>query len=487
MKTLWEDGILQRIALLGLLIALFGLEPIPRQVAAGFERARHAQAASQPGAIATELAALAGQLPWRQDLWPAAGHAALAAADFDLAAYAFGRAAALGQLSPAGFLAWGDSDWQAGHANTAIQLWQIAARQGISPAETLPRLAQAHRSLGDQLALIEDLKALAALQSQSPAARATSRQSQAALLGELGLLLAAHDPAAAPPYLLQAAALDAGRQAEARALAFAIQRALSQDDPAYLLVVSGRALARQGAWDLAAGAFANAASLRPDYAEAWAYLGEARQRLGDERGALEALQAALQLDPQSLAALTLLGLYWQRQGDLDQALAALQAAAAIDPRNPALLADIGDLLASQGDLAAGERAYWQAIEAAPGEATYLRMFVEFCIRYNLDLRQTALPAARRAAASYPNDPQALDALGQVFFRLGDLFTAERFYLRALALDPTYAPVQLHLGILYRVQGQAWQARAYLARVIELVPGTALAEHARRTLEEILSP
>ena len=49
------------------------------------------------------------------------------------------------------------------------------------------------------------------------------------------------------------------------------------DHPAYTLLETGRALAKVDRWPLEAEAFHQATLARPDYAEAWAYWGEALQ------------------------------------------------------------------------------------------------------------------------------------------------------------------------------------------------------------------
>jgi tetratricopeptide (TPR) repeat protein len=59
-------------------------------------------------------------------------------------------------------------------------------------------------------------------------------------------------------------------------------QAALQTDPAYQQILIGQRLAELGEWDVAEAAFTAAVSLAPNYAEAWAFLGETRQHLGKD-------------------------------------------------------------------------------------------------------------------------------------------------------------------------------------------------------------
>jgi len=484
MKDLWKSGILPRVLILLVLIAILGITLFPSGVTRMLERLRCSVAFISLEATA-DLASIEKCLPGRADLWEPAGFYALAGDDPGVAVAYFKQAAALGALSYEGYIVFGDTYLQTGNHYTAIQIWE-AADLIFGPSETsLTRQAGAHRSSKDYPALIEDLKAVLNLQSSV----FSLQLSLPALYRDLGFLLAAHDPASAPSYLLQAADL-ASELTDARELAFSIQRALPQNDPAYTLVATGQKLANLNEWELAAHAFQRAAETRPDYAEAWAFLGEALQHLPTDSGtsdSLTALQKAIEIDPQSLSANTFMALYLARHEDYALALEYLAAAAEIDPRNPAIQADFGAAIAVSGDLESAQAYYWKAIELTPRDPTYLCKLVEFCIRYNIDLRGTALPAAREAVLLDPDHPASLDAMGQVLFRLDDLLNAERFWMRALDNDPDYAPAHLHLGLLYTLHNEIPRARQHLSLAISLAPGTPTAEHAQRMLEDFFTP
>ena len=127
--------------------------------------------------------------------------------------------------------------------------------------------------------------------------------------------------------------------------------------------------------------------------------------------------------------------------------------------------------------------YQQAVELAPNDPHFPKLLIEFYIRYNIDLRETAIPLAREMIVNYPNNASALDVMGQVLFRLGDVLTAERYYLRALEKSPGSASAHLHLGILYKFQGADDLAVSHLNQAILLAPNSVISNHAQRVRDE----
>jgi tetratricopeptide (TPR) repeat protein len=249
-----------------------------------------------------------------------------------------------------------------------------------------------------------------------------------------------------------------------------------------------------GEWSLASQAFQQVVRLRPDYAEAWAYLGETRQHAAqgtlilpapDSSDGLVELRKALELDPDSLAAHTLLALYYTRRGSFDLALATLRQAIELDPGNLAMQVQLASLLAASGDLYQAKDTYLQAIERSPQDPAYARLLVQFCLDYDLEVVQTALPLARRLAGQYPDDPASLDVMAQVLIHQGDLVSASRFLERSLALNSSYTPALLHLGQSRLLQGDRAGALNALDQVIALSPGSPEAAQAQRLVEDYL--
>lgn len=481
------------ILLVAALIAVSGLRPRAQAEAQALHEAGHWLDAGQPGQAAGLIAEAAGHTPERIDLWEQAGQAALRGGDPTAAIAYLEQGAAQSQTSPAypgglslgGWLDLGDAYIQAGDPAAALRAWQVGiAFYGPHPP-VLERSLAARLALGDFSGAAADLQTLADLQPQDPYP-----------YFRLGLLLAAVQPDQAQGPLDRAAAIDPAYQFAAAGLRRALISARRAEDPVYTLLAAGRFLAGLEEWGLAYQAFSRAAAARPDYAEAWAYRGEARQHPGagtllalptpvDAAAARRDLETALSLDPHSLAGQTFLALFWSRQGRSDLAPAILDRAIAHDPHNPALWVQKANVQAAAGDLLAAEATYRLAADMAQGDPAYRRYWIEFMLQYNFQVAGQALPAARQLVVEFPEDPAALDLMAQVLLRLGDLRSAARFVERTLQIAPTYALAHLHRGQVYGLLGERESARRALLQAQALDPGGPVGAQARRWLEDYL--
>lgn len=472
MEILREPRLQIRLLLLLLLASLLGLSPRSHLAA---QEMHQAQQAIQSGAFdqaSGHVAVAAGQTPDNASLWELAGHYALQSGQARSAVDYF-READLESLSPEGRLELGEAYRQIGDLPAAVRTWQAALSLRDPAAGHLYQLLlEAHLAQSDYPAAIQDLKVLSG-----------QRPGDARLQYRLGLLLATQTPELALVYLQQAEELDPSLSTNIEALRRSIQAARLVDDPAYTLLAAGRSLAASGEWPFAAEAFHQSTLARPDYAEAWAYLGEARQHLpqGGE-GALEDFEKALKLDPNSLATHSFLALYWERQERYDLSQPALERAVELDANNPALLAELGNLQALNGDLGAALASFRQAVAHAPLDLDYLSLLAGFSLKYEYQVRQVALPAARLAVRLAPEDPHALDLMAQVLLKLGDQVSAGRFLDRALQADARFAPAHMHLGLLYLMEAHTTQALDEFNLARSLDPGGPVASQTGRLLQ-----
>ncbi|MDP2975979.1 MAG: tetratricopeptide repeat protein, partial [Anaerolineales bacterium] len=255
------------LILLGLLL-LVALPP----VLTGWGNLRQGEQAMADGRFleaAASYSLAARRLPCRPVLWEMAGQAALAAGDAQAAISLFMQAENKKALSSQGWLALGDAYQQSGDRASALSTWQSGIAQHGPSAALYARLAQAQRVQGDYLAAIEAWRSRLALDAGDADAHY-----------HLGLLLTATRPEMALPDLMLAARLDPRLDAPVQSLRASLNAALLVDDRPYQLVMAGRALAALGEWHLAAEAFRLALAARRDYADAWAWLGEAEQQQG---------------------------------------------------------------------------------------------------------------------------------------------------------------------------------------------------------------
>ena len=77
----------------------------------------------------------------------------------------------------------------------------------------------------------------------------------------------------------------------------------------------------------------------------------------------------------------------------------------------------------------------------------------------------------QAAATSPDEPLILGALGLAYLRAGQLQPARLHLQKAVELQPDYYRTQMGLGYLYLQQGKLQQANQALARSVQLLPVT----------------
>ncbi len=468
-----------------LCIVFLRITPLPVAAVQAFHAVREAIGREDYQMASRLLVEAAEVLPWRQDLWEQAGWYAAKAGDFRQAAAAFERAEAVGALSVRGCVALGDEYLAQGDLPRAIRIWKRAIEQTDAPLDVFVKMRDAYLHAGN-------LAQAARVSRQILVTFPDAGPERVKTVALLGLIQAASEPKDALAFLVQAVDYGAADAEHLRKLIRTIRMAIRENEPAYSLLESGRVLGEMGRWRLALAAFRKATALRPDYADAWAFLSEALQMVDLENGIVppehgyDAVQKALALDKNSFAANIIAANYWLRQEKPEKARKLLAFAGKLDSHNPAVLADMGAAWAASGDLVKAQKYYQKAVILAPNDPHFLRLLAKFCIRYQIRLGETALPAAREAALLSPYDPDSADTLGQVLYLLNDLHNAEKFYLKALALQPEYSPAHLHLAMLYLVQGRRELAEKQLRQAAQ-AGNLAVKQRAQRLLKAYFSP
>ena len=102
---------------------------------------------------------------------------------------------------------------------------------------------------------------------------------------------------------------------------------------------------------------------RPDDSELWRRLGEAWQKLGDDRQAASALASHMRLQSHDWRTRERLAQILAKLGSLDAAIAEYQQLAAAEPRNPAHLRSLGVVQETAGRLEAAADSYTRALAA----------------------------------------------------------------------------------------------------------------------------
>ncbi len=453
-----------------LLLGLLPIAPRPVELTLAWQRAVLAQAAGSPHEAAEYFRQVIHYQPERVDLWDKAGELEFLAADYVAAIQTYNQAIENRTITVGGMLNLGDSYQRQGDLKSAAATWVKVAEMPAVEPQQLSAAAQRLRDTGDLDSTLVVARRWHELDPKSvPAAWLT------------GLLLSPRSlPEAARS--LAIAGNGEGIDAEnARRLLEVLGQAALQTDPAYQQVLIGQRLADLGQWDVAEQAFNAAVTLAPDYAEAWAFLGESRQQLG--RNGWNELLRAKSIDPQSDIVLSALTLYWNRQNKPRVALSYLRILAANHPTEGAWQVEIGNTLAQAGDLVSAMAAYQQATKIEPQNAQNWRALALFSATYGFDFTSSSQPAIERALALAPKDLLVLDAAGWVYLTNGDLENAEQFLQQALAEDGDFEGAQLHLAQVYLASNRLSLASPLLTAAAQQTNDPGIALQAQRLLEK----
>jgi tetratricopeptide (TPR) repeat protein len=255
----------------------------------------------------------------------------------------------------------------------------------------------------------------------------------------------------------------------------------TQNSKAEKFITLGRAMGLVQEWDLAYFAFEQAISADEKNAEAWAWLGEAKQQLGQDGS--EEIGKALNLNPSSSIIHALSGLRWMRQENFRKALDQYKLAIQSEPENPAWYASAGDAYTKLGDLYAALEMYQRVTELTPQDASVWRRLAIFCAENSIYIEEIALPAAQQALTLLPNDSANLDTLAYVYFLSGRFANAEIYFLQAIEIDSEYFPAHLHLAMNYLAQGDRTKAYNTLTYIRDARASGVYRESALRLLEK----
>lgn len=460
--------------LLPLLLALaLGIAPVDTSLSAA-QRCLHdtADCPADLSLLQAHEIVLKNQ-PWRVDLYPSAGMSAYAQEEWQTAIDYLTQAEARGLLDAAGLHTLALAYDHNGESESAIQRWLALLDDPHAPIDHLPALYQ---TLLASFRVEEAQQVLQGWLAREP--------ENAAVWAQLGLLQFTQSHAEALRSLQTAAAYDPSYQPLVRQLDLASAQALLSAQPAYQQLTIGRELANQGYPLQGEILIAQAVKDDPNYAEAWALLGEMQQLNGHGDG-LTALENALALNPDSPLVQGLLAIYWQRQGDAARALAFYRQLAQAEPQSLHWQVELARATADSGDIPAGYAIMQSVVDAFSDQAQAWVALADFCAAYGMEVSAVGLPAARQALLMEPDDPRALTAMGHVLFALSDVNSAQRYYERALAIEPDSAALHYALARVWVQKQQPARARYHLQQALTLLPpNAALVTSIERVLENL---
>lgn len=455
------------LILLAFFIAIFA--PIIFSGYADLRSAQSANAESNFKDAAQKYESAAHKLFWRNDLWEQAGFSAYRAQSMGESIRLLEIARQKNSLSDKGWYALGLAYWMNKDHKTALSIWQAGVKLYPNYAPMVDRLSIAYHENGDYVS------------EQSALIKRLALAEDASAHYRLGLLFTLSDSNRALQELIAASSLDPQFDPAVQTLRAALNIAALKNAPSDRFIAIGRGLGLVEEWGLASKAFESAVGADAKNAEAWAWLGEARQQTG--QAGSDELNKALSLDPHNSFVRGLRGLYWRRRENYAEALNEYLQAAQIEPSNPAWQVSVGEAYAQNGNLVLALAAYQKATDLAPNDATYWRLLAMFCSDNAARVSDIGLPAAQKAADLAPKDAQVLDALGWSYLNAGYLFHAEQTLLKAVEAAPDSAIIHVHLAEMYWQKGDKPSALNELTRAQRLDSGGTVGGFAGKLLKQ----
>jgi len=242
--------------------------------------------------------------------------------------------------------------------------------------------------------------------------------------------------------LLQAGEMDAAAIHLDRAIALLGH----SGDAAQPLYFRAKIYTERGQVEKASKALAEAVSLRPDFAEAWSDLGNARKTMLDDAGALSAFKRAVEISPADAVAQARLGTQYLAAGQAHAAVEHFKEAARLSPSDQATLNGLQRALREDGQ---------------EQRADEVKKKLAELLRAKDKSDQNSLIAIR------------LNNEGAALEKAGRLPEAVEKYRQASALDPEHNGVRVNLAVALLRLGQWKEGLALLREAVKREPSNAV--------------
>jgi tetratricopeptide (TPR) repeat protein len=216
-----------------------------------------------------------------------------------------------------------------------------------------------------------------------------------------------------------------------------------------------------------------------------------RAASGDLERAEKDVLRAFEASPTLPGAVELLFEIYQRQGKLAEAQRSFEEAEKAGVLHSGARLLLGRLYLSQGELAKAQQAFEKVVAEQPDLAS-ARNDLAFVLAERGEQLERALELARSAQQALGENPAAIDTLGYVYYRSGQLEPALAELERAVALaearpgerSPVYT---YHLGLVLQALGRNDEAAVAFQRSLAGGSDFPEAEDARRRLESVRAP
>lgn len=221
-------------------------------------------------------------------------------------------------------------------------------------------------------------------------------------------------------------------------------------------------------------------SENPESAERFALEGSFYQKRSDRIGAENAFKKAIELDSNDVESLNRLGEIYYETNRPALALEALKGVLKKQPNNLEVLEKVAMLESNHGKKERAIEYCLRLIQKKPDHFQALINLGRFYSEAPVDL-QKALRFASKAREIAPNNAQAADALGWVFYQKKEFDKALPLLEKAAAELRQNASVHYHLGMTYLAMQKREQGIASLRQAVNIAPTFEGAEKVKKLL------
>ena len=224
--------------------------------------------------------------------------------------------------------------------------------------------------------------------------------------------------------------------------------------------------------------FRRVLKINPHSAEAFLNLGVVFLKLKRHDEAEKQFRRVLKINPHYAKAFLNLGMVSGKQRRYEEAVKWYRTAVKEDPNYALSHAAMGDALFQLGRYEEAVSSMERALLLKPDLPMAPRLYslMEQSLR-KMGRHEEALSFARIAVEKRPDSHEAHNALGLMLSRLRRFDEAEKHFLQALELNPSYAPAFLNLGETFRKRKQYGEAVKWYRTAVKEDPNYALSHAA----------
>ena len=248
----------------------------------------------------------------------------------------------------------------------------------------------------------------------------------------------------------------------------AVQTLISQHPNESLLYnISGVCYKATGQLEMAIKCFEEAATLKPDFADAHYNLGLTLQDLNQLDAAVESYQTTLVIQKSYFKAHNNLGVIYKELGQMGDAVKSYEKAINLQPNFAEAHNNLGLTLQEMGQLDEAANCYERALVIQPD---YIEVHNNLGNAFNL-LGQTdeAVNSYKQALSINPDYADARNNLGIIHHEMGQLDEAIKCYEKVIAINPENAEAHNNLGVTLNKLTQFHEAINFYEHALTINP------------------